>query len=138
MDFDREHEIAMLRASRKQKLGALVLATGLLMLISSPALAWDPITHYHINRLGDPGFREPHVYRSSGTGPDVFFFIRDPYADYAHAPHPNKPEWRDDPNCAYLMLKINGLRDTTSDDYIAAKGWGGHIAADWVAHTGNK
>ncbi len=101
---------------------------------SSPVKGWGPNTHYHINRMADPGFWDSHLYCSAGTGPDIFIYLP-PYANYAHAPHPKEPGWNDKPNFAYLMLKTNGVEDDSSENYIAAKGWGGHISADWVAHS---
>lgn len=113
--------------------------------------AWDPLTHYHINREIETQYDLvdfEDIYYGNGTGPDMFALPPSlgPVADYVHSPNP-KPErnsrneiiypFIDKPNFAYLMLKIRGFGDSSSPFYASALGWGGHISADWVAHNPN-
>ena len=102
---------------------------------TSFAYAWDPITHWHINREANPGVSEDYfdLYCDNGTGPDMF--VMGDLCDYVHSPDLNREEdFAHKPNFAYLMLKTRGLANVSSSYYASGLGWGGHIAADWVAH----
>lgn len=108
---------------------------------ASDAYTWGPVTHYHINDQARSGFEYQEIYAFNGTGPDMFNLLKN-FPDYAHSPNPKKegaerPYW-DSPNSAYLMLKVAGLDTSISSKNEAyGLGWGGHIAADWVAHNDN-
>ncbi len=132
-----------------------------LLLTPSCALAWCPVTHYHINKEACPNLfqasEEQKIFYLNGTGPDMFCLwplVDGPYplkkpdgsdydwADFVHSPDPKeesgkKPYWKKQ-NFAYLKLKVAGHPSNiipTNKAY--SLGWGGHIAADWVAHNRN-
>lgn len=114
----------------------------LVNLNKTSAYAWGPVTHYYINSVvGEQNsglFWNKDVFNSNGLGPDIFFgHDKDEglpdLPDYTSAPNPKGP-WLNQPNFAYLMCKINGIDDTRSENYVAARGWGAHILADQVAH----
>lgn len=124
----------------KKRLKTLLVLILVILLFSQPAYAWGPITHYHINR--ESGFGQwisyPFVFYQNGTGPDMFYGKK-PIVDYAHSPDlaPGSDysyPYKDQPNFAYIMLKVRGKDWPESRYFASAMGWGGHIAADWVAH----
>ncbi|MHB8842252.1 MAG: Ig-like domain-containing protein [Candidatus Aquicultor sp.] len=117
------------------------------------AWAWSAISHYNINR--DVGIEPIITFGINGTGPDmsVQWIGKDPkildengqeqsWPDYLHSPDPkftkmSRP-YMNAPNFAYLMLKTSEKNGVAPDTERArALGWGGHIAADWVAHNDN-
>lgn len=106
------------------------------LFFSTPlSYAWDPVTHWHINREANPEIKESNfdLYCDNGTGPDMF--VMGDLCDYVHSPDLNREEdFAHKPNFAYLMLKARGLNNVSSSYYASGLGWGGHIAADWVAH----
>jgi hypothetical protein len=128
-------------------LAFLIVGTG------SNALAWNAISHYHINRLSGVEFTP--VFGVSGTGPDMSVQVIGDYppvldennknqswADYFHSPDPRieneQRPFADMPNFGYLMLAVaNNNGAITEFAQAQALGWGGHIAADWVAHNKN-
>lgn len=117
------------------------------------AFAWSGISHYQINK--NVGIEPLVVFGVNGTGPDmsVQWVGGDPaipdennneqsWPDYFHSPDPkvsgNSRPYATKPNFAYLMLKTSEKNGSTSDlEKAQALGWGGHIAADWVAHNDN-
>ncbi|MBS3908592.1 MAG: hypothetical protein KGZ93_03015 [Actinobacteria bacterium] len=131
----------------------LALALALVLCLNGTAAAWSGITHYHINR--SVGIEPAAAFGMSGTGPDMIIEWtgrgpsipdekgrRQNWSDYFHSPNPkitgqSRPV-ADKPNFGYLMLKVSGKNGSVSDEERArALGWGGHIAADWVAHSDN-
>lgn len=124
-----------------------------ILTVNNSALAWNGISHYHINQA--TGLDLSSAFAVNGTGPDmsVQWTGHDPeildenserqsWADYFHSPNPkilkNTRPYSDKPNFAYLMLKASGKNGTPSgQEKSQALGWGGHIAADWVAHNDN-
>ena len=142
----------------KKFLFAIVLFV-LSLLSIDYAWAWSAISHYHINNdvnINDSLGIEPSVvFGLNGTGPDmsVQWIGGDPpmpdennkkqsWPDYFHSPDPKYEKgarpFADKPNFAYLMLKTSEKNGVASDtDRARALGWGGHIAADWVAHNDN-
>ncbi len=104
------------------------------------------------------------IFYANGMGPDLIcrvwrywpfydppYPFKDPdgrdydWADFLHSPDPKRvknsitpyPYWNS-PNFAYLMLKTAGYPSKiTSKNKAYSLGWGGHIAADWVAHNKN-
>jgi len=118
-----------------KKILCLVLASSFLNISASFAYAWDPITHWYINKEANPEVNEGYfdLYCDNGTGPDMF--VMGDLCDYVHSPDLNREEdFAHKPNFAYLMLKTRGLTNVSSSYYASGLGWGGHIAADWVAH----
>lgn len=131
----------------------LALALALVLCLNGTAEAWSGVTHYHVNR--SVGIEPASAFGMSGTGPDmVFEWIgrgpsipdekgkRQNWSDYFHSPNPkisgqSRPV-ADKPNFGYLMLRVSGKNGVVSEEERArALGWGGHIAADWVAHSDN-
>ena len=131
----------------------LALALAIVLGLNGTAAAWSGVTHYHINR--SVGIEPESAFGMSGTGPDMVFewigrgpSIRDEnghrqnWSDYFHSPNPkitgkSRPV-ADKPNFGYLMLKVSEKNGAVSEEERArALGWGGHIAADWVAHSDN-
>lgn len=128
-----------------------MLAVLLAFVYSETAVAWNGITHYHINR--SVGIEPVHPFGINGTGPDMSIewvgkspLIPDEngdkqnWSDYFHAPNPkvekNMRPIADKPNFGYLMLKVSEQNGHVPEEERArALGWGGHIAADWVAHS---
>jgi len=118
-----------------KKIVCLIMAFCFLFFSTPFAYAWDPVTHWHINREANPGIEESNfdLYCDNGTGPDMF--VMGDLCDYVHSPDLNREEdFAHKPNFAYLMLKAKGLNNVSSSYYASGLGWGGHIAADWVAH----
>ncbi len=142
----------------------IFLCLTLIIFILTPAFAyaWSPVTHYHISKEAYPNLfqdeDEQEIFCLNSTGPDMICFwplgkdsypIKQPdgddydWADFFHSPDPkikrngDTPYWYK-PNFAYLMLKAAGYPDSISSlNKAYALGWGGHIAADWVAHNKN-
>lgn len=117
----------------------IIIAAVLFLFTPESVYAWDPITHYHLNKESGEasGMRYPGVFYESGPGPDMFLYSGTG-ADEAHSPVPkiNRiANWRIEPNFAYIMLRTRGYGHPESRYYASAMGWGGHIAADWVAHN---
>ncbi|MDP2210808.1 MAG: Ig-like domain-containing protein, partial [Candidatus Aquicultor sp.] len=129
------------------------MALALVFCLDGTAGAWSGITHYHINR--SVGVEPAAAFGMSGTGPDmsIEWIGRGPsipdekgdrqnWSDYFHSPNPkitgeSRP-FADKPNFGYLMLKVSEKNGSVSDEERArALGWGGHNAADWVAHSDN-
>jgi len=52
----------------------LIMAFCFLFFSTPFAYAWDPVTHWHINREANPGVSEDYfdLYCDNGTGPDMF------------------------------------------------------------------
>ncbi|MEW6189357.1 MAG: hypothetical protein AB1466_04505 [Actinomycetota bacterium] len=130
---------------RKSHFIAILIA--IFQVLSVPAFAWGPVTHYHINRYSASDFDYPEIYYFNGTGPDMFNMGDPPvkkedgkdydWADFVHSPDP-KEDYTKSQNFAYLMLKVAGLdTNISSKDKAYGFGWGGHISADWVAHNEN-
>ena len=120
----------------------------------SGAYTWGPVTHYHINKQAKSDFEYQEIYASNGTGPDMSVLIGFPFvgpppvgedwdwADFLHSPDPKEEEggrsYWSSPNFAYLTLKVAGFdAGISSKNEAYGLGWGGHIAADWVAHNDN-
>lgn len=138
---------------RRQITSAILAVTMFMLLFSGNAWAWNGISHYHINRV--VAVEPVSIFGINGTGPDmsVQWVGKDPkildedsnelkWPDYLHSPNPKyeggKRPYADKPNFAYLMLKVSEKNGVVSDNEKArALGWGGHIAADWVAHNDN-
>ncbi|MBE0447772.1 MAG: hypothetical protein IBX64_06690 [Actinobacteria bacterium] len=136
-----------------RKKAIVFILAAMLLSFNGSAWAWNGISHYHINR--GVGIEPADVFGINGTGPDMsvqwigsYPRILDEdgkeqnWSDYFHSPNPKyegrKRPIADKPNFAYLMLKVSGRNGTASDrERAQALGWGGHIAADWVAHSDN-
>ncbi|MDI6892744.1 MAG: Ig-like domain-containing protein [Actinomycetota bacterium] len=131
---------------RVRKLTVVVLISAMAF-TSTPAFAWKPVTHYHINKQANKDLNVMYwdIYCDNGTGPDMFG-LPPSYGrveDYVHSPDEFRKKeddqikypYRNSPNFAYIMLKARGLNSPTSRYYASGLGWGGHIAADWVAHN---
>ncbi|MDI6892951.1 MAG: hypothetical protein QMD08_08245, partial [Actinomycetota bacterium] len=140
----------------------LCLSLIVLLLTPSCALAWCPVTHYHINKKAYPdlfqNLEEQKMFCLNGTGPDMFclwpiiegsYPIKKPdgsdydWPDFVHSPDSKelpdgrRPYWKSQ-NFAYLKLKVAGHpSNIISTNRAYSLGWGGHIAADWVAHNKN-
>lgn len=137
----------------RRKVTAAMMAVITIFSFCANAWAWNGISHYHINH--GVGIEPVSIFGINGTGPDmsVQWIGKDPkindeknneqsWPDYFHSPNPkyeNKErQYADKPNFAYLMLKASEKNGVASEDAKArALGWGGHIAADWVAHNDN-
>ncbi|MDI6716414.1 MAG: hypothetical protein QME63_05675 [Actinomycetota bacterium] len=132
---------------------AFLVIFSILFLTSNVAFAWNGISHYHINQ--STGIAQSDIFGISGTGPDMSVqWIGEEipvldedgnnqsWPDYFHSPDPKYDQgtwpYCDKPNFAYLMLKVSGRNGLLSNkEREQALGWGGHIAADWVAHNNN-
>ncbi|OFW34767.1 MAG: hypothetical protein A2074_04710 [Candidatus Aquicultor primus] len=129
------------------------MALALVLCLDGTAAAWSGITHYHINR--SVGVEPTAAFGISGTGPDMIIEwtgrgpsipdekgARQNWSDYFHSPNPkitgDSRPFADKPNFGYLMLKVSGKNGSVSaEERARALGWGGHNAADWVAHSDN-
>ena len=136
---------------RRILISALVIM--LVFTNASDAFAWNALTHYHINH--DIGLEPSIIFGMNGTGPDMSVQLigtgpeipdergnAQSWPDYFHSPDlkivKNARPYLDKPNFAYLMLKVAEKDGVLSSKAKAqAFGWGGHIAADWVAHNDN-
>jgi len=131
----------------RRLLCAVVLAVQILA-ASRSAGAWNQITHQYVNsrvleeaNVGVPvQYRLLYVY--AGSYPDMGF--GDPeIAKRFHGPAPLDEHskltdvvWRNSANFAGLWQATTERGEGYPEPYSTiGKGWGGHIVADWVAHT---
>lgn len=109
----------------------------LVLLLPVKAFCWGWITHYHINKEAG---NISDVFNIAGVYPDAFNFGVF-WANVAHSPGLVTSEFKvfglkqypyvKSPNFAYILGKV----ETGKEQKDVADGWGGHIAADWVAHS---
>lgn len=108
----------------------LVLTLLFSVSFSSSALAWNPITHEYINSQTAMFYASPYQsYCLSGAiGPDMFF-RSGTLVKKAHSPELGPGgngayDYYDQPNFAYLMLKVRGMGAAESRFFAYAMGWG--------------
>lgn len=118
--------------------------------------AFGPITHYNINKSVWSQGGLICSFCTMGIMPDAFIGapalppfrvpangiesekLQVPWVDAVHAPNPKEEPFQShefsfakSPNFAYLLL----YAAKSAEEVEFALGWGGHIAADWVAHN---
>lgn len=104
------------------------------------------LTHIHINKTAEPTLGI--IFETYGIMPDSFntdnvsfnnFYdgFSTSMPDTLHSPDPKETPigsgncpYQDKQNSGYLLFKAA----ESNNQINAAKGFGGHIAADWVAH----
>ncbi len=121
----------------KRRTIAILLVVCIFLFNGTQAFAWSVMTHYYINSELASSSSESYrsIYASNGTGPDMFGFTD--FADYVHSPDEARKiingrityPYINFPNFAYIMEKV------AAGNNVYSLGWGGHIAADWVAHN---
>lgn len=129
-----------------QKITLRSLICLLFLLVTKNSWTWSGLTHYYISSQvsGNEEFKEnnltPDIFALRSLKSGGAYIV---WEDISHSPEPktefeiNYPiptnlgseGWRDKPNIANMMLKVTGY------DNQMAQGYGGHIAADWIAHS---
>lgn len=113
-----------------------IILIALVILLPTKAFCWGWITHYHINKEAG---NVSDVFNIAGVYPDAFNFGVF-WANVAHSPglvtseilvYDKSYPYVKSPNFAYILGKV----ETGKEQKDVADGWGGHIAADWVAHN---
>lgn len=130
----------------KMKL-SFVAVVLMVLLLANKAYSFMWTAHIYINRQAAPTLGS--IYETYGIMPDIFNFSPSafnnfyytldsiPYPRVLHSPD-NKEEplnsgdcpYQDKQNFGYLLFKAA----ESNNQLNVAKGYGGHIAADWVAH----
>ncbi len=128
----------------RKAIAGFALALSLVASCPSIGLAWGPRTHQYINHLVDPD--ASHMFIFAGTYPDSAAMTD--LGDFYHAPQLKAEAerftgtpWAETTNFAAAWLESIRLQDldprtlVRQDVRDEARGWGGHIVADWVAHS---